>query len=76
VRQHQDSARTGRQATVEHSTTGSTDHPKSPAIGAAADARPPRRETRFRSPAITTTSDARKPMTRKAKTMPYRRSGH
>ena len=37
-----DSARTARHATVEHSTTGSTDHPEVPANGAAADARPPR----------------------------------
>lgn len=42
VGQHLDSARTGRQATVGNSTTGSTDHPEVPAIGAAADARPPR----------------------------------
>src|SRR6478735_11742307 len=39
-------------------------------MGAAADARPPRREARSRSPAITTASDARKPMTRKAKPYP------
>ena len=45
-------------------------HSQSPAIGAAADARPPRWETRSRSPAITTASDARKPMTRKAKPNP------
>ena len=63
VGQHLDSARTGRHATVEHSTTGSTDHPevprqlvRRPMPGHRGEGQGSRRS------AITTASDARMPM--------------